>query len=164
MAKRILVVEDEARVAAVIQRRLEGAGYEVITAAEGREGLSKARTLRPDLIVLDLILPSMSGYQVCGMLKKDPSYRHIPILMLTARSQEKDVEEGMKVGADAYMTKPFHQGLFLDRVAELLEKAAKEADAEEQERSAQYLQRAETFETVLKGKKDEHSDKDPKSQ
>jgi DNA-binding response OmpR family regulator len=107
MAKRILVVDDEIRVLAVLEKRLSSAGYEVVTAAEGYDGLKKARSVGPDLIILDLIMPNLNGYQICAMLKRDGDYKHIPILMLTARSQEKDIEEGMKMGADAYLTKPF---------------------------------------------------------
>ncbi|MEO0092904.1 MAG: response regulator, partial [candidate division WOR-3 bacterium] len=116
MAKRILVVDDEARVLAVIQKRLESAGYEVITAMDGTEGLKKAREENPDLIILDLILPKLNGYQVCAILKRDSYYKKIPILMLTARSQERDIEEGMRVGADAYMTKPFKNEVLLEQV------------------------------------------------
>lgn len=125
MAKRILVVDDEVRVLAVIQQRLESAGYEVVTAMDGTEGYAKARSVKPDLIILDLILPNLNGYQVCSLLKRDSTYKWIPIVMLTARSQEKDIEEGMKVGADAYMTKPFDHVALLDQIARLLADAEK---------------------------------------
>jgi two-component system, OmpR family, alkaline phosphatase synthesis response regulator PhoP len=136
MAKKILVVDDEPHVLSVVKRRLEGAGYEVTTAEEGHAGLRKARTEHPDLIVLDLILPNMNGYQICAMLKGDKSYRHIPIMMLTVRSQEKDVAEGMRVGANAYMTKPYDADAFLARVAELLAETDR-ARTTEQEQEAE---------------------------
>ena len=122
MAKRILVIEDQTKVSAVVQRRLESAGYEVITALDGPEGLGKARSGKPDLIVLDLILPGISGYQVCTLLKKDDACKQIPVLILTARAQEQDIKEGMRVGAEAYMTKPYKSGALLAKVAELLAK------------------------------------------
>ncbi|MEO0115775.1 MAG: response regulator [candidate division WOR-3 bacterium] len=134
MAKRILVVDDEARVLAVIQKRLESAGYEVITAMDGTEGLKKAREENPDLIILDLILPKLNGYQVCAILKRDSYYKKIPILMLTARSQERDIEEGMRVGADAYMTKPFKNEVLLEQVKQLLAKEEEKKLQAEKER------------------------------
>jgi len=125
--KRILAVDDEPKVLAVIKKRLEFAGYEVITAADGPDGLQKARSERPDLIVLDLILPGLNGYQVCRLLKGDRGFSDIPVLMLTARSQEKDISEGLKAGADAYMTKPYDPEEFLAQVAKLLAQAGRQA-------------------------------------
>ncbi len=122
MAKKILVVDDEIRVVTVIQKRLESAGYDVITAMDGNEALMKARTETPDLILLDLILPKLNGYQVCAILKRDKLFKQVPILMLTARSQERDVDEGMRVGADAYMIKPFKNEILLDQIERLLAK------------------------------------------
>lgn len=142
MAKRILVVDDEPRVLAVISKRLESKGYEVITATEGYEGLRKARTEKPDLIILDLIMPNLNGYQICAMLKRDLDYKHIPILMLTARSQEKDIEEGMKMGADAYLTKPYKDEVLLSYVAELLAKGEqRQKELEEMRKAEQRLGR-----------------------
>jgi two-component system alkaline phosphatase synthesis response regulator PhoP len=160
MAKRILVVDDEARVLAVIQKRLESAGYEVITALDGTEGLSKAHSENPDLIVLDLILPKLNGYQVCSILKRDVYYKHVPILMLTARSQERDVDEGIRVGADAYMTKPFKNEVLLGQIEELLAKAdkkkaelQKEKVAKEKELSDKLLKEAERMGVLRKEEK-----------
>ena len=122
---KILAVEDDASILAVTKKRLEIAGYEVITASEGLEGLKKARSENPDLIVLDLILPNLDGYQICSMLKQDKKYCNIPIVMLTSRSQEKDVHEGFSVGADAYVTKPYDTGALLFHIKTLLEKRPK---------------------------------------
>lgn len=122
MAKKILVVDDEIRVVTVIQKRLESVGYDVITAMDGNEALMKARSENPDLILLDLILPKLNGYQVCAILKRDKLFKQVPILMLTARSQERDVDEGMRVGADAYMIKPFKNEILLDQIERLLTK------------------------------------------
>lgn len=118
--KKILVVEDEAELIGAIQIRLEQAGYEVLTASDGQEALEKARMENPDLIVLDLMLPKIDGYKVCRMLKFDENYKRIPVVMLTARAQEKDEDLGYEVGADAFITKPFKYRVLLAKIAELL--------------------------------------------
>jgi DNA-binding response OmpR family regulator len=121
--KRILVVEDQPHIQTMLRKRLESAGYEVLSATEGAAGLALARTEKPDLMVLDVILPKMSGYQICAALKHDETYREIPILMLTVRSQAGDVERGLALGADAYMIKPYEADAVLTKIAELLEKS-----------------------------------------
>jgi len=118
--KRILVVDDEAELVKAVQIRLEHEGHEVLTAHDGQEGLEKARKEKPDLIILDLMLPKMDGYKVCGLLKADTRYSKIPIIMFTARAQESDVKMGKEVGANAYITKPFEHQVLLDKIAELL--------------------------------------------
>jgi DNA-binding response OmpR family regulator len=120
MPQRILAVDNEPRVLRMLSRRLETAGYAVSTALEGADALRKVHDEKPDLIVLDVVLPGMNGYEVCARLKGDEQCRHIPILVLTARSQEQDAAEGMRVGADAYMTKPYDADRFLAKVGELL--------------------------------------------
>lgn len=131
--KKILAVDDDAMVLAVIKKRLEFAGYEVITAMEGLEGLKKARTENPDLIVLDLILPNLNGYQICAMLKRDSTYRNIPIVMLTSRSQQADIAEGLKAGADAYITKPYDPDEFITTIQNLLTKPKQNQEKEQSE-------------------------------
>jgi DNA-binding response OmpR family regulator len=134
MARRILAIEDDPRVLAVLKKRLEFSGYEVVTAQDGTDGYRKARAESPDLIILDLILPGLNGYQICAMLKRDQNYRDIPVLMLTARSQERDIEEGMRVGADAYMIKPYDPNVLVARVKLLLELAeARRAEKKREE-------------------------------
>lgn len=118
--KRILLVDDEKDLVETVQFRLEANGYEVISAGDGQEGLSKARSEKPDLIILDLMLPKMDGYKVCGLLKKDARYAQIPIILFTARAQSDDVKMGEEVGADAYITKPFEPQMLLGKVKELL--------------------------------------------
>ena len=118
--RKILVVEDEAELTGAIRIRLEQAGYEVLTAYDGQEGLEKARAENPDLIVLDLMLPKIDGYKVCRMLKFDEKYKKIPVVMLTARAQERDEDLGYEVGADAFITKPFKYQVLLAKIAELL--------------------------------------------
>jgi two-component system alkaline phosphatase synthesis response regulator PhoP len=120
MGKRILIVDDEDELVKAIQIRLQHAGYETIVAYDGMEGLDKARKENPDLILLDLMLPKMDGYKVCCLLKRDKKYRNIPIIMLTARTLEKDKRQGFELDADAYITKPFQYEVVLAKIKELL--------------------------------------------
>ena len=113
MAKRILLVDDEANLVEMIKMRLEANNYEVLTAYDGQEALQKAQKEKPDLIILDLMLPKMDGYKVCGLLKKDARYSKIPIIMFSARAQEEDKKLGEEVGAEAYITKPFEPNTLL---------------------------------------------------
>jgi two-component system, OmpR family, alkaline phosphatase synthesis response regulator PhoP len=124
MTQRILVVDDEEDISFSLARRLSSEGFEVICAEDGAEGLRRAQTESPDLIVLDLMLPKMDGYKVCRLLKFDERYKRIPIIMLTARSQDEDAALGREMGADAYMTKPFDSGELLQKIQELLAAAA----------------------------------------
>jgi DNA-binding response OmpR family regulator len=103
----ILIVEDEPDMLMALSIRLESIGFNVITAADGLEGLTKARQEYPDLILLDIMLPKMDGFKVCQMLKLDQKYKHIPIVLLSAKSSERDIQMGQQVGANAYLTKPF---------------------------------------------------------
>lgn len=118
--KKILVVEDETDLVEMIKMRLEANDYEVIAAYDGQEALDKARKEKPDLIILDLMLPKMDGYKVCRLLKFDEKYKKIPIILFTARAQESDKKIGEEVGADAYITKPFEPQTFLSKIKELL--------------------------------------------
>ncbi|MDI6758875.1 MAG: response regulator [Candidatus Omnitrophota bacterium] len=118
--KKILMVEDEAQLVEMVQMRLGVNNYEVLTAYNGEEALEKARKEKPDLILLDLMLPKMDGYKVCSLLKNDPRYNKIPIIMLTARAQEEEIELGRELGADAYITKPFESEDLLAKIKELL--------------------------------------------
>ncbi len=118
--KRILVVDDEEDLVVMISKALRYKGYEVITANDGQEGLEKAKTQKPDLIVLDLMLPRINGYKVCGLLKKDTRYAKIPIILLTAKANAEDIGLGKKVGADAYITKPYERDVLLSKIEELI--------------------------------------------
>jgi len=124
MPKKILIVDDEEDIAFSVARRLTASGYEAICAEDGAEGLRRAQTESPDLIILDLMLPKMDGYKVCRLLKFDERYKRIPIIMLSARSQENDITLGRETGADHYMTKPFDSGELLEKIAELLATSA----------------------------------------
>ena len=120
MGKKILIVDDEIDLVETIKFRLEAAGYDVVTAYDGQEALKKVRNEKPDLILLDVMMPSVDGYQVCRMLKFDDKYRDIPIIMLTARGQDKDRATGEEVGADAYIAKPFDSKILMAKIEEWL--------------------------------------------
>ena len=118
--KRILIVEDETELIKAIEIRLKQADYEVLFAYDGQEGLDKAKKEKPDLIILDLMLPKMDGHKVCGLLKKDTRFAKIPIIVLTAKAQESDEKLSFEVGADAYIAKPFQHEVVLAKIKELL--------------------------------------------
>ena len=118
--KRILLVDDEKDMVFAVKMQLEALGFEVLTAADGHEALDKARREKPDLMVLDLMLPKIDGYKVCRMLKFDKKYKHIPIIMFTARVQEHDEKLGYEVGADVYVTKPFEPKALIAHIQKLL--------------------------------------------
>ena len=106
-AGRVLIVDDEPFIVETVRFALEKAGYECLVAYDGEEAIRSARAENPGLILLDIMLPKLNGFQVCRLLKFDERYRHIPIVMLTARSQARDRLLGMETGADEYLTKPF---------------------------------------------------------
>ncbi len=118
--KRILLVDDEKDLVENVILRLEASGYEVIAAYDGQEGFDKARKDKPDLIILDLMLPKLDGYKVCRMLKFDEKYKNIPVILFTARGQESDQKMGRDVGANAYIIKPFEGKALLNKIKELL--------------------------------------------
>ena len=120
--KKILLVDDEKDLVETVSFRLKASGYDVVTAYDGQEALTKTRLEKPDLIILDLMLPKMDGYKVCRMLKFDERYKSIPIIMFTARVQESDKKMGEEVGADDYITKPFEPENLLGKIKELLER------------------------------------------
>ena len=119
---RILLIEDEKDMVEAVRLRLEANNYEVITSSDGAEGLSKARSEKPDLIILDVMLPKLDGFKVCRMLKFDDHYNEIPIIMFTAKTQEADVARGREVGADAYVKKPFTSEELIKVIRDLLDK------------------------------------------
>jgi len=120
MATRILIAEDEPNIVISLEFLLKGAGYEIAVARDGSEAIRLAGTLRPDLVVLDLMLPSVNGFEVCRWLRSNPGTRDIKVLMLTARGRESEMEKGVAAGANAYMTKPFATRELKDTVARLL--------------------------------------------
>jgi two-component system phosphate regulon response regulator PhoB len=124
MKNKILVVDDEPDSVELVEFNLKGAGYDVITAADGQEALKKARGVLPQLIVLDVMLPEVDGLEVCKILRRDARTRAIPILMLTAKAAEIDRVLGLELGADDYVTKPFSPRELVLRVKRLLRKEA----------------------------------------
>ncbi len=120
--KKILIVDDEVDLVETVRFPLEMEGYHVLVSYNGEDALNQARKENPDLILLDLMLPKLDGYKVCRLLKFDERYKHIPILMLTAKTQEKDKVLGMETGADEYITKPFEMDYLLKKVKEYLSK------------------------------------------
>src|SRR5437773_4759224 len=132
--RKILIIEDESDVADLLTLNLRKVGYRVSTAADGASGLHKVRDDRPDFIILDLMLPKMSGLEVCRILKSDTATSQIPILMLTAKAEEIDRIVGLEFGADDYVTKPFSPREVVLRIKAILRRA--EGGAEEERLSA----------------------------
>jgi two-component system, OmpR family, alkaline phosphatase synthesis response regulator PhoP len=121
MAKEhILVIEDEEDILALVHYNLSKEGFKVSCAQSGEEGLKAARDLTPDLIVLDLMLPGMDGLEVCRVLKRESATSRIPLVMLTARGEEIDIVNGLELGADDYVTKPFSPKVLLSRLKAVL--------------------------------------------
>ncbi len=117
---KVLLVDDEPSIVKMVGKRLEVAGFEVLVAMDGQDGLKKAQTEHPELIILDVMLPKLNGYEVCTMLKQDTRYQKIPIIMFTAKAQDKDEKLGLECGANAYMRKPFKAHELLEQIRTLL--------------------------------------------
>ncbi|EKD50493.1 MAG: adenylate/guanylate cyclase [uncultured bacterium] len=122
--KRILIVDDERDLVETLTYRLEALGYEVLTAYDGQEGLDRVREEKPDLILLDVMMPKLDGYHVCRLIKFDDDLKGIPIIMLTARGQPQDRQTGRDSGADDYLTKPFESAVLLEKIQQLLKPKA----------------------------------------
>lgn len=121
----ILVIEDEEDILALIHFNLVKAGFRVECAATGEDGYKKARDLRPDLVLLDLMLPGMDGLEVCHRLRQAPDTKDCPIIMLTAKGEEHDIVRGLEMGADDYVPKPFSPQVLLARVKAVLRRRSK---------------------------------------
>lgn len=121
---KILIVDDEKDIVETLSFMLKTKGYEILTAYDGEEGLKLAKEERPDLIILDVMMPKINGYKICRLLKYDAKYKNIPIVMVTARSQEGDKLIGEETGADKYITKPFEFSDILEVISELTDKQA----------------------------------------
>jgi two-component system phosphate regulon response regulator PhoB len=118
--QKVLIIEDERSLSDILKYNMEKEGFEVATAADGQEGLQRAQVMQPDLVILDLMLPVIEGYEVCRQLRGDSKTQSARILMLTARSDEVDEIVGFKMGADDYVTKPFKIKPLLHRVNALM--------------------------------------------
>jgi two-component system phosphate regulon response regulator PhoB len=130
MAETVLVVEDEVDVVDLVRYNLAKEGFSVLTAGDGLKGLEIARKNRPDVIVLDLMLPAMDGYSVCRMLREDPEIEGVPILILTARGEASERVRGLEIGADDYLTKPFSPRELVLRVQALLRRSRSKSQVE----------------------------------
>jgi CheY-like chemotaxis protein len=120
MSKKILVADDEPTALRLAKFILERAGFQVITAVNGIEAVKKANEEKPDLVVLDVMMPGMDGYDVCRQIRKDLALAAAPVLMLTAQARDEDRDEAMKAGATDYLSKPVDPSAFLSRVKSML--------------------------------------------
>ena len=127
MAKKILLIDDEPEILEICRDYLKASGYDVVTARDGAQGLSFARRGKPDLIVLDLMMPEMDGLDVCRAIRRESN---VPIIMLTARVEETDKLIGLEIGADDYITKPFSPRELVARVKVILRRVSGDATAE----------------------------------
>jgi two-component system phosphate regulon response regulator PhoB len=129
MAKEvILVVDDEEDIRELVELNLSREGYQILPSDTGERALELVRSRKPDLVVLDLMLPGVDGLEVCKRLKADPDTRHIPVIMLTAKGEEADIVAGLELGADDYVTKPFSGKVLAARVRRLLRRQMEEIE------------------------------------
>ena len=121
MAKRVLIADDEPNIVTSLRFLMTRSGYEVQVARNGDEALELVESFRPDLVLLDVMMPRRSGYEVCQKMREREDWRHIRIVMLSAKGREAEVNKGLSIGADAYVTKPFSNRELIARVVGLLE-------------------------------------------
>jgi DNA-binding response OmpR family regulator len=120
MSKTILIVDDEAYIVTSLEYVMQSAGFEVAVAYDGEEALAKIDEKVPDLVILDLMMPKLDGFEVCKKIRENPLWKDIRIIILTAKGRDIERKKGMSLGADDYMTKPFSTRDILNRVKELL--------------------------------------------
>ena len=133
MAKKILVVDDERHIVRLVEVNLTRVGYDVVTAYDGLEALEKVKTDKPDMLILDVMMPRMDGFEVLKELRADPQTKNIPIIMLTAKAQDADIFKGWSSGVDSYLTKPFNPRellAFVERIFQSLEHPPDDYDSE----------------------------------
>ena len=121
---RVLIVEDEPNIVLSLEILLHRAGYETVSAADGEAAMERMRRMRPDVVLVDIILPRRNGYEVCRALKSDAVLASIPVIMLTAKGQEVEILKGLELGASAYIAKPFGNAEVLEAVRAALESRA----------------------------------------
>jgi two-component system, OmpR family, alkaline phosphatase synthesis response regulator PhoP len=119
---KVLVVDDEEYIQHILNFSFGAEGYDVVTASDGAEGLSKAKDEKPDVIVMDIMMPRMDGYEACKKIKADPATRNIPVILLTAKGRDADRKLGSDAGADDYVVKPFSPGRLVERVEGIIKK------------------------------------------
>ena len=127
MPKEILIVDDEPSVVVALQFLMQQQGYHVLVAETGEDALDLIYKYKPDLVILDVMLPGIDGYEVCEIVRLNPDYRKVKILFLTARRDEVEIAKGLALGADAYITKPFSNDKLVAAVNEVLESRYEEA-------------------------------------
>ncbi len=121
--KRILVVDDEIYIVHILEFSLTMEGYSVLTASDGEEALKLIEQERPDLIVLDIMMPKLDGYEVCRRLRQDDQLGNLPVILLSAKGRPVDREAGLQAGADDYIAKPFSPRKLLEKIRELLDRS-----------------------------------------
>lgn len=160
MAKEtVLVVEDEKNIAELVKYNLEQEGFRVLSAANGSTGLEQARKEKPSLIILDLMLPGIDGIEICKILKQNYKTSHIPIIMLTAKSQESDKIVGLELGADDYVTKPFSPRELVARAKAILRRVREKTKREVLKAGALEIDTAKHV-VAIKGKPQELTSKE----
>ena len=125
MPKEILIVDDEPDVVVPIQFLMEQQGYSVMTAERGEDALDIIYRYKPDLVILDIMLPGIDGYEVCEIVRLNPNYRDVKIIFLTAKGREVDIAKGLALGAEAYITKPFSNVVLVAKVKEILKNSVR---------------------------------------
>jgi two-component system alkaline phosphatase synthesis response regulator PhoP len=120
MARRILIVDDEPNIVTSLEFLMRGSDYEVRVARNGEEALRLAETLRPDVVLLDVMMPQRSGFEVCRKIRENPALQHVKIIMLTAKGRDAEKKKGLDLGANAYVTKPFSTKELMNTVRSLL--------------------------------------------
>jgi two-component system alkaline phosphatase synthesis response regulator PhoP len=131
MKETILAVEDEEDILELVRLNLAKEGYTVVGVMTGEDGVQQAKTAKPNAVLLDLMLPGMDGLEVCRMLKGDPTTRHIPVIILTAKGEESDVVTGLEVGADDYIVKPFSPKVLIARLRAVLRRRSRVPEDDE---------------------------------
>jgi len=120
MSKKVLIVDDEPNIVLSVEFLMRREGHEVVTASDGQEAMDLLAATRPDLMILDVMMPRKNGFEVCADVRADPALSRMPILMLTAKGREAEMKKGISLGADAYITKPFSTHDLVAKVHELL--------------------------------------------
>jgi DNA-binding response OmpR family regulator len=120
MTKQVLIVDDEQNIAISVEFLMRREGFDVAVARDGEEGLAAIRASRPDLVLLDVMMPKLDGFQVCKAVRSDPQLASVRIVMLTAKGRQAEIEKGLSLGADAYIPKPFSTSELVAKVNELL--------------------------------------------
>jgi DNA-binding response OmpR family regulator len=129
VTKKVLIVDDEPNIVAALDYLLQRSGYEVRSASNGEEALREVESFAPDLVLLDVMMPQKSGYEVCQRIRERADWSRIKIVMLSARGREAEVNKGLSLGADLYITKPFSNAELVASIGELLGEQAPPADA-----------------------------------